>query len=767
MDSPSRSSKVLRFGVFELDPDTQQLRRAGVLLRIQPQPFKVLALLASRPKELVSREELRHELWGDETFVDFERGLNYCIRQIRAVLGDEAQIPRYIETLPRRGYRFIFPLEADTAQKAKPNVAPGKPPFLQRSWTLVAAAALLALLIGATVYVVSFHSSPRLSQRDTVVLADFLNTTGDPAFDDVLRQALAIQLEQSPFLNILSNDRVTNTLKRMDRPGERLTLEVAREVCQRTNSKVMLAGSIASVGSHYLVGLRGTDCQTGDTLTSAQAEADNRDKVLNALEKASNQLRRKLGESLASVNRFNKPLDEATTSSLEALKAYTQGAAMTDRPEGIPYLQRAVRLDPNFARAYAALATVYANSNQLILAHENFKKAYELRERVSDRERIYIETTFYMVVTGELEKANQSYLRLISEYPDSPGSYGNLGFNYLIMGSYEKAVELTREALRRDPDFPIWNGNLAWNYLALDRLDEAKAVFDQALAHKVDGIDLRLSRYYLAFLQNDDAKMREQVAWATGKPELEDWLFSAESDTAAYYGRFNQARDLSEHATASAKSSGATETAAAWQANAALRSAELGSYAEARQTATRALALSPGQGVRILTALALARSGDWQRAQNLADSLQREFPMNTMILAYWLPTIRASVELDRGNPARAIELLQATSPYELAQTWQFQFGTMYPVYIRGVAYLRRAQGGRAAAEFQKILDHRSLVVNFPLESLAHLQLARAEAMRKNNDASRKAYQDFFALWKDADPDIPILKQAKLEYAKLR
>ena len=770
MSSPSLSGKILRFGMFELDPETQQLRRAGLLVRIQPQPFKVLFVLASRPGAMVTRDELREALWGNETFVDFEPGLNYCIRQIRTVLGDDAQTPRYIETIPRRGYRFIFPVEGETVRphpESQQDAAAGKLPAVSRAWALIAAAALGAALLAATIYAVRFHSPPHLSQKDTIVLAAFANTTGDGAFDDVLEQALAIQLEQSPFLNILSDDRITNTLKMMDHPGQRLTQDVAREVCLRTNSKVMLAGSIASVGSHYLLGLRATDCQTGDTVASAQAEAGNRDKVLSALEKAGNQLRQRLGESLASVKRFNQPLDEATTPSLEALKAYTLGAAETDRPEAVAYLQRAVQLDPNFARAYAALATRYANANQLTLAITNFKKAYELRERVSEREKLYIETTYYMVVTGEMSKANQSYLQLISEYPDAPGSYGNLAFNNAIMGSYEKAAELTREALRRDPDFAIWNGNLEGDYIALGRLDDAKAVFDQAMARKVDGIDLHLFRYYLAFLENDNSTMQEQVAWASGKPGLEDWLLSAESDTAGYYGRLTQARDLSQRAVESAKRSGAAETAAGWQANAALRSAEFGDTARARQAAMQALMLAPGPGVKILTALALARLGDVRRAQDMADALNREFPTNTMIQAYWLPTIRASLELDRGNPTGAIELLRATSSYELAQTWQFELGTMYPVYIRGLAQLRAAQGEEAAKEFQKILDHRSLVLNFPLESLANLQLARAEVLSHQIDTARENYQDFLALWKDADPDVPILKQANAEFAKLQ
>jgi eukaryotic-like serine/threonine-protein kinase len=766
MGSTSLTGKVLRFGPFELDPEKQQLRRAGVLVRIQPQPLKVLVTLACRGGQLVTREELRRELWGQETFVDFEQGLNYCIRQIRAVLGDEAQTPSYIETIPRRGYCFIATVDglAETPRRdSNREINPVKKIFHLRALPV---ATLLLVLIGATTYEVWFRPSQRrFTDRDTIILAEFTNRTGDSAFDDVLRQALTIYLEQSPFLQILSDDRVARTLKLMQRSGERLTPELAQEVCLRNNSNAMLAGSIASVGNHYLLVLKASDCQTGDTLASAAAEAENREKVLDALEKAGNQIRHKLGESLTSVNRFNKPLREATTSSLEALKAFTQGAQVTDRPESIVDLKRAVELDPNFARAYIALGTAYANSNQLTLASQSIQRGYDLRKRESERERMYIEVVYNTIVTGDLEKANQGYLEMISEYPDAP--IGNLGFNYALMGYYERAAALTLQALRLDPDFPIWNGNLEADYVLLGRLDEAKTVFDQALARKVDGIDLRLARYYLAFLQNDTAKMQEEVAWATGQPNLEDWLFSAESDTAAYYGRFRQAGELSRRAAESARRSGTPETAASWLANAALRNAEFGDANGARTIAAQALNLSLGPGVKILTALALARSGDARRAQKLADELSRQFPMNTMLQAYWLPTIRASLELDNGHSARAIELLDAASQYELAQTWQFQLGTMYPVYVRGVAHLKAGYGDQAGADFQEILDHRTVILNFPLASVAYLQLGRSKAAVHDTDGARQGYKDFLTLWKDADPDVPILKQARAEYEKLR
>ena len=762
MDSRPVFSKVFRFGLFELDLEIQQLRRGGVPLRIQPQPFKVLVVLVSSRGRIVTREQLRSELWGTETFVDFEQGLNYCIRQIRTVLGDEAQSPHYIETVPRKGYRFIAPVDEahDSSTDEKPQEASEKK-GLTWVWFAAGSVVLAAIVVG---YVARLRSSARLTQKDTIVVADFVNSTSDPAFDDILKQALTIQLEQSPFLNILSGERVAATEKRMNRSAGRLTFEVAREVCLRSNSKAMLAGSIASVGSHYLLGVRALNCQTGDTLASAEAEAENQDKVLDALQRVGNQMRQKLGESLASVNRFNKPLTEATTSSLEALKAYSR-AGPSDQPESLTELQRAVQLDPGFAIAYASLGTRYINFNEPSLAKENLEKAYKLRDRVTERERFYIESAYYTLATGQLEQANETYRRWLEEYPnDDP--YDNLGFNYSTMGEYGKCVEVMRKAVQVAPDSAIAIGNLEGCYLSLGRLDDAKALLDQAASRGVEGDELHLSRYELAFLQGDRATMQAQVAWALGKPGFEDEFISAESDSSAYYGQLAQASSLSERAVESAKRNNAAETAAGWKVNDALRRAEFGDRKGAQRVAAEALKINAGVGVKLLAALAWARSGEADRARKLADALDREFPLNTMIQSYWLPSIRASLELDHGSAARAIELLQAASPYDLAETAQFGLGTMYPVYLRGLAYLQAGQGEDAAAEFQKILDHRSVVVNFPLASLAHLQLARARAMVRDGAASRKAYQDFFDVWKNADPEVPVLKQARAEYAKL-
>jgi eukaryotic-like serine/threonine-protein kinase len=641
-----------------------------------------------------------------------------------------------------------------------------------RAWKILVPASVLAVaaLIAGVFYFRS-RSANHLTDKDTLVLADFANTTGDSVFDGTLKQALAIQLEQSTFLNVLAERKVNATLKLMNRaPNERMTQEVAREICIRTNSKGLLTGSIASIGSQYLIGLKAVNCQTGDTLASAEATAENRDKVLNALGDVGNQLREKLGESLTSLEKYNKPLEQATTSSLEALKAFSDGRRVQNErsdAEALPYHKRALELDPNFARAHAALGVCYSNLNQSGLAAESLKKAYELRERVSERERFYIEATYYGFVTGEVDKANQSYTQLVQAYPDDFAAHTNLGNNLNLVGEYEKATTETRLSLQIAPGGVAYS-NLMASYLALNRPDEAKAVFQEAQSRKLDIPYVHLARYYLAFLQGDASAIQEQTTWAMGKAGVEDWMLSMQGDTEAYYGRLAKARDYSQRAVDSAKRNNAKETAALWRANEALREAEFGNAARARQGATDALALSAGRDVALLSALALARAGDVGQSEKLVEKLNREYPLDTMVQGYWLPTVRAALQLDRGNSQRAIELLQRTSSSESAEPLPFQyFGAMYPAYVRGEAYQKGGRGLQAAPEFQKFLDRRGVTINFPLGALAHLGLARAYALADDKTKSRAAYQDFFGIWKDADPDIPILKEAKAEYAKLQ
>jgi eukaryotic-like serine/threonine-protein kinase len=654
---------------------------------------------------------------------------------------------------------------------------PGVPPVpiepgaaRSRGWLPLAGIVAVLVAIAGYFYLHSV-SAAKLTDKDPIVLADFTNTTSDSVFDDALKRALAIQLEQSPFLNVISDERVEGVLRLMNRTDkERISQDVAREVCIRSNSKAYLAGSIASVGSHYLIGIKAVNCQTGDTLASTEAEAESRDAVLKALGDAGSRLREKLGESIASVQRFNKPLSQVTTSSMEALKAYSQGTRVqysSDSDAAFPFYQRAVELDPGFARAYAAIGTYYYTHNQASLSILNYKKAFDLRDRVTDRERYYIEASYYQNVTGELEKARSSYVQWTQAYPTDDIPSGNLGVLDSSMGDFPASLAETQKCLEITPDSVISYGNIVGVYMALNRFDEAKAAYQSAVKRNLDGPFLRQAAYYLAFLLNDSAAMQEQTNWATGKPLVEDVFLSAQADTEAFYGRLAKSRELAKRAVDSAKRAGAPETAAIWEVTAALREAEFGNSAVARQRAAAAIALAPGRDVEMLAALAYARSGEASQAEKIAEKLSKESPLFTMMQSYWLPAIRGYAELSRGRPARAIDILQPAMPYELGAPPQFQNSTVYPLFVRGAAYLKARNGVQAAAQFQKILDHRGALMNFYTYPLARLGLARASVVAGDNAKARITYQDFLTLWKDADADIPILKEAKAEYAKLQ
>jgi len=629
---------------------------------------------------------------------------------------------------------------------------------------------LLAAIIAGGMYWRSHHA-PKLNEQDTLVLGDFNNTTGDPVFDDTLKQAIAVQLGQSPFLNILSDARTRAALKLMAKPpGTKLTPEVARDLCQRAGAKAYVSGAIASLGSQYVIGMDAINCKTGDLLAQEQVTAENKEHVLRALGEAATKLRGKLGESLSTVEKFDTPMDQVTTPSLEALKALSEGRKTLQEQgsaSAIPFFNRAIELDPNFAAAYAALGISYSNLRQPGLASQNLQKAFDLRDKVSERERFRISATYYLLVTGELDKAIQTYEMWAKTYPRNGEPYGNLGVDYSYLGQYEKAVAASLEDLRLNRGSAAAFTNLVGLYAALDRLDDAKAKYAEALEHKVDNPFLHGNRYGVAFLESDTTEMKRQVAAASGKPG-EDILLSFASDTEAFYGRLESARELSKRASESAGRNGSKETAATWQMDGALREAEFNNLARCRQAIAAALATPPTRDVSILAALALARIGDADRAKHMADDLAERFPLNTIIIHYWLPAIYASIEISRRNPAKALDMLQTTEPYELGTPLpQFEVGgSLYPVYIRGTAYLSLNKGKEAAAEFHKFLDQHGVAVNSPLAALAHLQLGRAYALMGDSINARSSYQEFFAFWKDADSDIPVLRQAKAEYQQI-
>ena len=661
------------------------------------------------------------------------------------------------------------PSSSTTVKAAEAPITGSKKP-----WKILVPAAVVvaAALVAVGLYFRSRHAVP-LTEKDTIVLADFANTTGDSVFDGTLKQALAVGLGQSPFLNILSEDKVRQTLREMTRsPNERLTQDLAREVCQRAGSKAYLAGSIAALGTQYVIGLEALNCASGDVLAREQTTAAGKEQVLPALGQAAAKLRNEVGESLSSVQKFDVPLQQATTNSLEALKAYTLGVKTAHEKgdvEALPFMKRAVELDPNFALAHEALGVIYSNLNQPSLAADYLKKAFDLRDRVTEREKFHITALYYDIATGELEKSNQTYELWTHVYPRDDVPYGNLGSNYMILGQYEKAATETREATRLEPNTVVEYANLGDIYLALNRFDEANTTTEEAQERKLEAIPLHLNLYALAFFQGNAAAMKQQEDWAIGKPGADDWMLSLESDTEARSGRLGKARELSRQAIESARRSDEKEPAALWQTNAAIREALFGNADTARQNAAAGVSFAPGShDAEAQAALAYALAGDATHAQSLADDLAKSFPLDTVVQSVWLPTIRAQIETGRKNPARSIELLQAAAPYEIGMlTGSASNSCLYPVYVRAEAYLSAQQGQLAAAEFQKILDHRGLLWNCATGALAHLGLARAYAMQGDTAKAKAAYQDFFALWKDADPDIPILKEAKAEYAKLQ
>jgi eukaryotic-like serine/threonine-protein kinase len=644
----------------------------------------------------------------------------------------------------------------------------------RKLWKVLVPAAviLVAAAIGGAFYLHSRSATPMtkatpLTEKDTVVLADFINSTGDPVFDGTLKQALAVDLEQSPFLNILSDRKVGETLKLMGRaPTEHVTADVAKELCLRTGSKAVLSGSISNLGSQYIVGLDAVACNSGDNLAKEQAEAPSKEGVLKALDSAATAIRARLGESLASVQKFDVPV-EATTPSLEALKAYSMGIT-TGRTKGdaeaIPFMKRAIELDPNFAMAYVGLAVQYSNLGRASLAADNAKKAYDLRDRVSDRERYRISAFYFQYVTGEVEKATEAYELWAKSYLRDMVPHGNLGFIYNALGQYDKAIAETEVQLRLEPTISGY-GNQAGNYIAVNRLKDARQILQEAQQKNFDGLTIRSDLYSLAFLSGDTAEMERQVAWAAGRPGEEDQMLNTHADTQAFYGRLEKARDLSRRAVDSAVRADAKETGALWLTVQAVREAEVGNVAAARQAVARALALAPGRDVKVAAALVLARTGETAQSRTILEALQKSEPTNTYLKVYWFPVIEASIEMAQQAPDRAIVALEPSLPYELGGPPPGI--AMYPPYLRGLAYLAQKNGPAAAAEFQKFLDHTGIVQNFLLGSLAHLQLGRAYTISGDTVKAKTAYQEFLTLWKDAAPDIPILKEAKAEYAKLQ
>jgi serine/threonine protein kinase len=637
---------------------------------------------------------------------------------------------------------------------------------------VLASAAVLVLTIGGYFYL---HRAPRLTDKDTIVLADFLNTTGDPVFDGTLRQGMAVQLEQSPFLSLISEERILRTLSLMGQSSDaRLTPELAHEVCERTASAAVLDGSIASLGSQYVLGLRAKDCRTGDILDEEQVEVARKEDVLNALTEIASKFRMRVGESLATVEKHDTPLAEATTPSLEALKAYSMGWKVTASQGGdaaVPFFKHAVEIDPQFAIAYASLGLMYGAMGETELGTENIKRAYQLRDRVSDNEKFFITAYYDGRATGNQKKAQQTCEAWAQAYPREWKPHSFLaGFIYPVLDEPEKAAEEAQKTIELAPDFGVGYALFGFNSLSLDRLGAAEDAVRRASERKIEIPLLALLRYDVAFLKGDGGGMQREVAAAHGKSGAEELISDHQAFALAYAGHLQEATKMLRRSSDLAQQATHREKAAVFETRAALWEAFYGNAPAAKPAAMAALALAGNREVQYGAAVALAMAGDSSQAQTLANDLERSFPEDTSVKFNYLPTVLAFLALNHGDPAKAIALLQVAVPYELGQPRSTQtgfFGALYPIYARGQAYVAARQGAEAAREFQKILDHPGIMVGDPIAVLAHLQLGRAYALQGDTTRAKAAYQDFLTLWKDADPDIPVLKQAKAEYAKLQ
>ena len=788
-----RNGTVYQFGPFAVDSSSGELLKNGFRIKLQDQPYRLLVALLENPGGVVSREELRDRLWQDDTFVDFENGLRVAVRKLREALGDNAENPRYIETIPKRGYRFLVPevrrintahASADLAaspMSAEASALQGHKLTAKTAWSRFhkwAFLVALPLFIVVTATTLVFLFRPKkmtaLTGKDSLVLADFANSTGDPVFDGALRQGLAVQLAQSPFLSFVSDQRIQQSLNLMGKPAEtKLTPDIARDVCERTTSAAVLDGSIVRIGSQYVLGLRAKDCRSGEVLAEQQAQVARKEDVLNALSQMAGRFRTQIGESLATVEKHNTPLAEATTPSLEALKAYSIGLKVmssTGEEAAVPFFKRATEIDPQFAMAYAYLGLMYGAMGESALSVKNTSKAYELRDRASDVEKFFITASYDSRVTGNFEKAQQTCETWAQVYPHDERPHGYLAaFILPASARYEKTIAEAQKRLELDPHAAIGYIILAAGYTYLDRYGESESTLRQGSERGLETPETIGQRYDLAFLQGHATEMERQVALSQRNADTETWLLDHQAFARAYTGHLREARTVSQRAADLAEQAAHLERAALSETGRAVWEAFSGNTAAAKKSATSALVLSNQREVQYGAAFALALAGDYAESRILADDLENRFPEDTSVRFSYLPVLRATVALKHGEPFKSIELLQVSVPYDLGtqhSTLHGLFGALYPVYVRGEAYLAVHRGAEAAVEFQKILDHRGVVVSDPVGALAHLELGRAYALSGDKTRARRAYQDFLALWKDADPDVPILKQAQAEYSKL-
>jgi DNA-binding winged helix-turn-helix (wHTH) protein/predicted Zn-dependent protease len=799
-----------KFGLLEFDTAQRLLFRGDELAPLSRKAAEILAVLVENQGQLVEKEYLMRRVWPD-SFVE-ESNLAVHISQLRKTLAEEGGDCR-IETIPRRGYRLTGTLERVDARSAPPpeaanlemegvQSAPGagmeEGPIQgavglpdgtgarsrgrrMAGW----AAAGLAFGVAAVILAVGLRIRQKGAQtpaanpaggsgsevsgpageKDRIVLGPFANSTGEAVFDVTVREAMMIELEQSPFLSLVSDERMGQSLRMMGKPAQTpLTPELSRELCQRNDGAAVVDGRIAQLGTQYVLGVRAVNCRTGDHLFDLQTTAAGKELVLKALGDLSGQLRTRLGESLSTVQKFDAPIEEATTSSLEALQAYSLGReTMVEKGESaecVPFFQRAIRLDPGFAIAYAALGNAYANLGETGSAAASIRKAYELSAHVGEHERLYIEAHYYQFVTGDLTKASRTYEVWSATFPNDEAPKTNLAAIYSDLGKFDRSLELAKEAVRIASHDGQSYANLANAYISMGKPDEVNAVAEQAISKNLDSSRLRLYLYDAAFLQQNSAGMQKQMAWASGEPGVEDAFLGDQADDLAASGQLARARELTGRAVTAARRDDEKETAAGYELDEALREAEFGNDAEARRAAEAALALATDRDSEYGAAVALALGGAEDRAESLARELDQEFPEDTLVQYLYLPAIRGAIAVRQKDSSRSLGALEAARPYELGVA-----GGLLPIYLRGLAYLEARDGAKAEVEFQKIVDHPGVVLNAPIGPLARLQMGRACLAQGKSEQAKAAYEDFLNRWMTGDADIPILREARAEYGK--
>jgi eukaryotic-like serine/threonine-protein kinase len=783
-------SERVRFGRFELnlqtgelvanEPDVDGARSQKVLLR--EQPFQILRILIERRGGIVTRDEIKKVLWPNDTIVDFDRSINVAMAILRKAVGDNAESPKYIETLPRRGYRLIVHVEwqesmADIAKaedQSAAEVPQELPPVqkelhrgvqLARSWLTRAAAILVLLTAGGALYW-RFHSRITLSPADTLVLADVNNQTADAALGEGMNLALQLALQQTPYLNLLGGDKFHETLRLLRLSEDaRITPDVALEVCRKTNSRAVISAFIGDAGNRFRIGLSAIDCQSGKTLEHVIHEAETRGQIVQTLGYSASQLRLRLGESQDSVRRFNQPLDQATSSLPDALQFLALGYKKHlsgDVPGALAYYERAIDKDPNFGLAYAAASSANAWLSKPGPALANSSRAFELRNRLTVPSRLQVET-LYRDARHEPDNACPVAQEWVQVFPRDVIARINFSACLAYLGRHDEELVQSREAARLLPSEPTL-GHLLIAAMYAQRIDEARETYDEVISRGLDSALLHLFHANLAFLQNDTSAMQKEWTWASQDPVQGRFVLYRESRVEGFYGHSRNAHRLAQMDVGSSTKAGLLSDAAGFEGLEALRNAEIGNLRQSQALVSDAVRKSQDRIFLMLAAFTFARAGNTKQSQQLVEKLSQLFPNDFTVQAFCLPATRAAIKLDENDPAAAIEILRPVTPYDLAITDSFYY--VYPAYLRGLAYLQLKQGNLAAAEFRKVLDHSGVVAGFVTGALSSLQLARAQAVIGDEKAARKSYEDFLALWKNADPDLPIYQEAKREYAAL-